>query len=338
MIKDFINSPSWLSLVLSLVAIQAAIVFFTNGGLLFAICYITYAVFLLEVSLRFYTSRIMTGEVFAFFKSASNVIDFCVVLFDIVASILVLISSSNKLVLKIASGVTFGRYVRIVQLGNRIMRYLLSNPDQRDIDSANYPSEDTKRSEVISYRVPFENFAGDYENLHDSPIHLLNASAHKLRRLDVFDSPIALALIDFKWQRYGRRLFYSQFGFFVFFLVGVVTFGVLASGTASSDEDRVPVDGYYGAGVYSNLSYPTIASLLKTKGGLAAIVLFPAVTSVCVLSLLNEFRQFFDVGPSKYFQSIWNYVDIAGFSLELIAAVAWLLRSDKHAVRGHFKI
>lgn len=49
----------------------------------------------------------------------------------------------------------------------------------------------------------------------------------------------------------------------------------------------------------------------------------------------NEFNQFINTGASVYLRDVWNFLDVLGFGMELVAAFAWIARSrDEHAVRG----
>ena len=72
------------------------------------------------------------------------------------------------------------------------------------------------------------------QHLDQSPLHLVAAAAHKLHRLEVFESPLMTACIEFKWEAFARRLFYGQFLFFLSFLAAVVAFSLCASRTARS--------------------------------------------------------------------------------------------------------
>ena len=56
------------------------------------------------------------------------------------------------------------------------------------------------KSEVISSRVVFENFAGRYMRWSNSPLHLITAAAYREKRMDVFKSPMVMALLEFKWN------------------------------------------------------------------------------------------------------------------------------------------
>ena len=249
------------------------------------------------------------------------------VLVDVLALILTLTSVVHGA--KTASFAVFLRFPRVTKLMksqrmlrlNRLIRFMRVSVPGANGEMNNF--DDEKRSEVLAYRVPFENFAGYYDNIDSSPLHLITKVAKKMDSLDVFESPILQATIDFKWNKFARSLFYRQFAFFLSFLVVVVLFGTYASRTARP-QAAFPGD---------TDAYPTLQALADSKDGFGALVLIPFVVGWCGMFLFNELNQLIHDGLS-YFGKIWNYVDMFGFGLEMVAAVCWLARADEYTVRG----
>ena len=58
---------------------------------------------------------------------------------------------------------------------------LMSDDDQTEENNTHKAA----RAEVVALRVPFQNFAGRYENFDDSPLHIVTVAAQKLNKLEV---------------------------------------------------------------------------------------------------------------------------------------------------------
>jgi hypothetical protein len=194
-------------------------------------------------------------------------------------------------------------------------------------------------------------------------------AAQRLHRLDVFESPIMRATIDFKWNTFARRLFYGQFVIFLCFLSAVVVFSIFASRTCGNED------------------FPAMHDVWSHPQGQVAILTSPFVLLFSFLSLTNELQQLLIMGSEGYFASIWcgdcflftmhytrminlftvavedstpilcfssffmcslslvsilcrdspcarNYLDISSFGLEVVATGAWFARGDENTVRG----
>ena len=126
-----------------------------------------------------------------------------------------------------------------------------------------------------------------YADPDESPLHLITTAAQRLHRLEVFQSPIMRATVDFKWNAFAKRLFYGQFAVFLCFLGVVVVFSIFASRTAGSDD------------------YPAMRDVWSHPQGRVAICLAPFSVVFSLLSLTNELQQLLNMGTAAYFDSIW---------------------------------
>lgn len=126
-----------------------------------------------------------------------------------------------------------------------------------------------------------------YLDPDESPLHLITIAAQRLHRLDVFESPIMRATIDFKWNTFAKRLFYGQFVIFLCFLSAVVVFSVFASRTSGNED------------------FPAMRDVWGHPQGKVAILISPFVVFFSFLSLTNELQQLLVMGPEAYFASIW---------------------------------
>ena len=85
-------------------------------------------------------------------------------------------------------------------------------------------------------------------------------------------------------------------------------------------------------------AYPTITALSLSPDGARALGLLPVVIGCCGVFLFNELAQLIVEGPVAYFNSIWNYVDVFGFGLQLVASGSWLARGDEYSTRALLSI
>ena len=64
-----------------------------------------------------------------------------------------------------------------------------------------------KRVEMVAKQNPFENFVGWYEDVDQSPFHLITSAARKLNSFAVFESDIMRSAIQFKWEMFAHSKF-----------------------------------------------------------------------------------------------------------------------------------
>lgn len=51
---------------------------------------------------------------------------------------------------------------------------------------------------------------------------------------------------------------------------------------------------------------------MRTSDGFLALCLAPVIILFSMLYIVNELQQLINLGVSKYFNTLWNYVDLCG--------------------------
>mmetsp|Transcript_26581 Transcript_26581/g.71263 ORF Transcript_26581/g.71263 Transcript_26581/m.71263 type:complete len:496 (+) Transcript_26581:1895-3382(+) len=120
-------------------------------------------------------------------------------------------------------------------------------------------------------------------------------------------SPVMRATIQFKWNAFAARLFFMQFSFFIFSLIVVIIFSFNA--VVSKPPDLTCL---HDSAVEACWAYTTER------------VLLPVVLFSCTCLFTIEVMQVGQEGVLTYFSSLWNYIDLASFGLQIVGDICWL--------------
>eukprot|EP00050_Salpingoeca_kvevrii_P019555 m.87504 g.87504 ORF g.87504 m.87504 type:complete len:1666 (+) comp8463_c0_seq3:647-5644(+) len=177
--------------------------------------------------------------------------------------------------------------------------------DDEDIDSANEDEDDDyeKLRDFSAVVFPFPGLSSASLKPHHpralkySFFHRIVSAANKTHEPSLMDNAIMDALVQHKWETYGRTFLALQFAFFFVMLVFASALTIISTDVAehSSVQDLWQ-------------------SALKGK---MIIVISCSLFFNGLFLLLLELQQMYQIG-ADYMTEIWNYVDLA-----LVGCLAW---------------
>ena len=134
-----------------------------------------------------------------------------------------------------------------------------------------------------------------------------------------FDTLTFRALIDFKWQAYGRRKFTVRFILYLLGLAFLMAFSVLVSGYSD-----IPIDKRLQFSSHTNTAGVTFSPARNAATLLTAM----GVIAWLAYSIIQESVQLVLSGFFGYWGSIWNYLDVANILITISLLITFALGLD----------